>query len=417
MTAEFELPEEHIAVAAYLIWQSKGCPNGEDHQHWTMAREQLLITTIGALRQQVAQLQPQRLSDVWRMLETSRHAIQVVTEEATADALTSRPVRGRDQGADNLMLAPLSDAINRAINLGDYRLAATMFREGYGQVLAHETPGHEVHKGALAFDVARAYLQSWDFFAAMHYFELAQHETRLTTVDPAFSIYGFALFERNFWDAVDVNAAAHPIGIYQEFWGVPYNKASALDDYSQLGDDSKLAYIVASALRVRLQHIEDHSGWGGSDALRLGYWSLAADLARLLEVESKRRFKTPTGALPPDTLVPCLEGGFHHTSLGDISRELAIPILAAFPRKDPTGAKDAKTLYEDHFDPLLAVIRDGTRNPFDRICHALYLLGFTRNQVAHRLDKTSKLFGQLADARFLVDLFLTLCRTNEWKGI
>ena len=35
-------------------------------------------------------------------------------------------------------------------------------------------PPCEIHKGALAFDVARAYLLAWDFFAAMHYFELAE---------------------------------------------------------------------------------------------------------------------------------------------------------------------------------------------------------------------------------------------------
>jgi hypothetical protein len=65
----------------------------------------------------------------------------------------------------------------------------------------------------------------------------------------------------------------------------------------------------------------------------------------------------------------------------------------------------------------VAIIRDPTKSRFTRLSHALYLLGFTRNQVAHRMDKSSKLFNQLADAKDLVDLFLTLCRTDEWKGL
>ncbi|WP_161968097.1 hypothetical protein [Fimbriiglobus ruber] len=195
-----------------------------------------------------------------------------MTEEAVDGLLANRPRTGRNQADDNNRLAPLSSAINQAIANGDLSLAARVFRENYPKILAYEAanPPCEIHKGALAFDVARAYLQSWDFFAAMHYFELAQHETQITTADPNFSIYTFALFENNFWDAVHANAAAHPIPIYQEFWGVTYNKQSALQDYADLSPEIKLAYIIATAERVRLQNIADHSGWEGSKALRLG---------------------------------------------------------------------------------------------------------------------------------------------------
>lgn len=214
---------------------------------------------------------PQQVG-VWGQLTVNRTAISLVTEEAVDGLLANRPRTGRNQADDNNRLAPLSSAINQAIANGDLSLAARVFRENYPKILAYEAanPPCEIHKGALAFDVARAYLQSWDFFAAMHYFELAQHETQITTADPNFSIYTFALFENNFWDAVHANAAAHPIPIYQEFWGVTYNKQSALQDYADLSPEIKLAYIIATAERVRLQNIADHSGWEGSKALRLG---------------------------------------------------------------------------------------------------------------------------------------------------
>lgn len=412
------LPHEEVAQAAYFIWERAERPAGQENRHWEMAIRQLLKERLLTCLTALGHLTTQGNVGVWGGIRLLRRAAELLTDQALTDSLQQRPPVGRDQAADNKVVAPLSDAINRAIANADFTLAATIFRENYAKVLAYEaTQGCEVHKGALAFDVGRAYLQGWDFFAAMHYFELAQLETQKTTSDPLFSVYSFDLFEKNFWDAVQVNTAAHPIPIYQALWGKPYDKQAALEDYGQLSQDSKLAYIIASAERVRLQNIADHSGWDGSDALRLGYWSLAADLARLLEVEAKRRFKTASGAGPQDTLLACLEQGFHNTAFGDISKEVQVEIPKVFPRSDRTGVKDVKTLYEDSFDGLLAVIRDPKKSPAARLSHALYLLGFTRNQVAHRLDKTSKLFSQLADAKDLVDLFLALCRTDEWKGI
>lgn len=416
--AKHGISDGEIQLAAYFVWEREGRPDGCQERHWLTAIQELLLARISLLEAAVRNAQPQNLLDVWKQLRSARHVIQVVTENDLKLSLYERPDRGRDQAADNIVLAPLSDTINRAIAGGDYRLAIASFRDGYTVIREYEDlKGCEVHKGAITFDVARAYLQSWDFFAAMHYFELAEHESIETTGDTTFSIYSFDLFEKNFWDALHVDATIHPIPIYQEFWSKPYDKASALEDYSNLSDDSKLAYIIASATRIRLQNIADHSGWEGSDGLRLGYWSLASDIARLLEVETKRRFKTTSGAAPADTLFKCLEQGFHSTALGQLSKEIQTEIPKSFPKKDSTGAKSPMQLYEDSFDGLLAIIRDPAKSRFDRICHALYLLGFTRNQVAHRLDSSSKLFQQLDDAKFLVDLFLTLCRTDEWKGI
>jgi hypothetical protein len=359
----------------------------------------------------------------WQMMGQGRMAIRLMTEEAMNDALANRPRNDREQATDNHIVVPLSTAINFAIAQGDFRLAAEVFRENYQNILAYEqaAPPCEMHKGALTFDVARAYLRGWDFYAAMHYFELAQDETRKTIHDDTFSIFSFDLFENNFWEAVHVNTVKYPIPIYNEFWQTPYNKANALDDYAQMSQNSKLAYIIASAERVRLQNIAEHSGWEGSNALRLGYWTLAADLARLLEVEAKRRYKTAAGAAAPDTItiVPCLEGGFTNTAFGNISDEMQNVIRPMFPRQPPHGhsTPTPADLYEAHFDNMLARVRNGGLNRKDRICTALYLLGFTRNQVAHKIDEKTKLFKQLADAKFLVDLFLTLCRTKEWAPL
>jgi hypothetical protein len=34
--------EEWLAICAYFIWLSEGCPHGRDRDHWIQAEEQLL---------------------------------------------------------------------------------------------------------------------------------------------------------------------------------------------------------------------------------------------------------------------------------------------------------------------------------------------------------------------------------------
>jgi hypothetical protein len=34
--------EERLALCAYFIWLSEGCPHGRDREHWIQAEEQLL---------------------------------------------------------------------------------------------------------------------------------------------------------------------------------------------------------------------------------------------------------------------------------------------------------------------------------------------------------------------------------------
>ena len=55
--------------------------------------------------------------------------VRLMTEEAIPESLADRPRIGRDQAADNQAVAPLSTAINYAIQQGDFRLAAEVLRK------------------------------------------------------------------------------------------------------------------------------------------------------------------------------------------------------------------------------------------------------------------------------------------------
>ncbi|MFH1300170.1 MAG: hypothetical protein ABIK07_03845 [Planctomycetota bacterium] len=415
------LTHEQIAIQAFAIWKQENEPDCRDKLHWHMAIEYLLVVKMKQLE---TQMRPQSLNDVWDQLRILRHGVRVSADSEIKMALSDRPDRGRDQDEDNKMLKPVSTAMFRALSIGDPLLAITVFKDAYEEIIDYEkTEELETHKGAITFDVASTYLRAWDFYAAMHYYELAQDETRKTDQDDTFSIFRFDLFEKNFWDSFDYGTTAHTNDAYQALWGIAYDKVEAKKDYGNLTSDSRLAYIIACSLRLRLQHLEAHSHWDGSNALRLGYWTLAADLARLLEVEANhRQALEPDGSRPSrKTLVDCLEKGFKNTAYGNLSREMVSVIYPNFRRKHPkNGAPPILTpedYYEAAFNPLLLRIKDTTKNRADRLAHSLYLLGFTRNQVAHRIDSSTKLFKQLDDAKYLVDLFISLCRTDEWKAI
>jgi hypothetical protein len=69
-----------------------------------------------------------------------------------------------------------------AISQKNYQFAIDLFHECFALVRGYEQQANsEIHKGAMTFNVAVAYLRANDFSAAMHYFELAQRETRATT--------------------------------------------------------------------------------------------------------------------------------------------------------------------------------------------------------------------------------------------
>ena len=86
---------------------------------------------------------------------------------------------------------------------------------------------------------------------------------------------------------------AHPITIYNEFWQTPYNKENGrFDDYSEMSKDSKLAYIIASAERISASEHLRSLGLGQFGRPAAWVLDTCRRLARLLEVEAKRRYKS-----------------------------------------------------------------------------------------------------------------------------
>lgn len=108
----------------------------------------------------------------------------------------------RDEASDNANFVELANQTVFAVSQSAYDFAIRVFDPCDLAALEYrDREGREIHKGALCFNVGVAYLRSYGFDAARHYFELAQSEG-----NAGWDIYRSELFERSFWDTIDVSA-------------------------------------------------------------------------------------------------------------------------------------------------------------------------------------------------------------------
>jgi hypothetical protein len=276
-----------------------------------------------------------------------------------------------------------------------------MFTQCYEAALDYERKHNcKIHKGAPCFNVGVAFLRNYDFPAAMHYFELSQAESRVIANDNAWSIYLNPLFERNFWDTIDASVGTHPMPIYQQLWGTLYSKVAAIADWNDLSGHSKTLYVLASAQRIQYRQLASRSNWDGSNSMALFYWTLAADLGRILETELKYRTKSM------DTLHPLLSKNFSNSPVGNLA--------VKFGQLHSTYAVKTPPTYTAAFPTIRNAIENTNNSPLERIGHAVYLLYATRNQVAHQVDIGMELFTQPDSTRFTSDVLLSLCRLKDW---
>lgn len=339
-------------------------------------------------------------------IHQTRIALATEIIELTKSRIDARPIGPRSQGADDTMLSPANDGIILAVRHGDPAMAWQIFAECYAHALQYEAANKcQIHKGSITFNVGIAHLCSFDFTSAMHYFELAEGETRLTTGQKSWSIFlNQQLFDTNFWDAIDGAEKTFPLSIHAELWGVAYSKDAGKKAWRKLSGYSKLLYIVSVARRIHLRKLETESGSAQSDSVRVGYWSLIADLARLLETEVHRR--ADIAPPKPWQLRSLLRQGFTATQRGDLSAL----ITANMNAKDTSSTKKFNT----HYPSICDGITDSHLSKLERIGHAVHLLYAARNQVQHHIDRRLVLYKNLDEAKFTSDVLLSLCRLSAW---
>ena len=137
--------------------------------------------------------------------------------------------------------------------------------------------------------------------------------------------------------------------------------------------------------------------------LKLAYWNLSADVARLVETEARNRSTSKDAK----TLLAMLSQGFKTVGLGDLSKYVQNLHDNIFKVKE--GAT-----YNAHFKTIMGIVRDATRPRMDRIGHAVYLLGATRNQVAHSVDQSLILYQDISAAQDVTDLLFALANLDGW---
>jgi hypothetical protein len=340
-------------------------------------------------------------------MNAREHFANLIIRDVT-EAIHNRPPGPRDQKYDDqTVFGKLNTAMAMAVSQRDYALAKRVFTPCYIAALEYErnNTGSEIHKGAPTFNMGVTCLRSYDFVAAMQYFELAEEETKRTSGKRDWRIFLNELFDRNYWDTVDAAASHYPIALYEQLWSVRWAKKTIKRNWWRVSSHSKLLLLVNIAQRIRYRQLADQSLFPKSASLSLAYWNLCADLARLLETEVGRRAKpTPTTY----KLYEMLTQGFATTKVGNISVEI-VKLHALYK------VKSTKT-----FNAAFPMIRAAIENPnflsLERVSNALYLFYATRNQVQHHVDRRMILYKDVETSIFTADVLLTLCRLDSWTA-
>ncbi len=343
---------------------------------------------------------PSQKPEYWEMLIGSRNNISGRVIVNIKERLMNRLPVGRDHAADDRLFAPLATETTVAIAKEEYQLAISMFYECYDLVRSYE--GHhgvEVHKGAMTFNVAIAFLRSHDFSAAMHYFELSKYETEKSYGHANWDVFTSYLFDRNYWSLIDLYEKDKPLEIYYELWGANYGMATAKTDWNALSDNSKLLYLMLGAERIRYSRLKSQPNWNGADSVGLSYWNMASDLVRLLETEVKALGITGSGL--NDMVLNRINSPVPNFRTNVTAFRIAHPIHS------PTD-------FNTHFPALRSVIEDHNEKTERRIACSAYLVGSARNQVQHQVDTGMILFSDRSSAVFMVNTFFALCRLRDW---
>jgi len=338
----------------------------------------------------------------WRQLDGTLRVLGGLVIQEVGDLLSARPAGPRDEANDNAIFRSLKHATVEAIRRGQFQFAISLFHECFGLTRQYEKESStEVHKGAMTFNVALAYLHANDFPAAMYYLQLAQVETRRTRGDSGWEIFDFDLFRRNFWEGLDSFEKESPLSLYGEFWLIPFGSTAALDDWRSLSDNSKLLYIVVNAERLSYSRLQPQPGLPVSESFSLAYWNLIADLSRILETEFRHR-----------NLISGREG-----LLAGVLQKVNGPIsdFGRLAVSHHTGhCVNSPTDFNSHFRYYQQSVRDVGATRASRIAAAAVLAGVTRNQVQHQVDRGMVTFVDRTAALFTVDVLVSLCRLDQW---
>jgi tetratricopeptide (TPR) repeat protein len=336
----------------------------------------------------------------WRQLSDTKKLLKDRVTQDVQDALSARPPGPRDEAGDNGVFKSLTQATASAFEQNDLLFAIDLFDKCFALVCQYEQRNNcEVHKGAMTFNVALAYLQVNDFAAAMHYFELAQRETRTTRGEEAWEIYDFGLFQHNFWKTLDLYEQESPLLYHNDFWGIPFSAAEARQVWNSLSEHSRLLYIMVNAERISYRRLMPQPNVPRSESFSLSHWNLIADLSRLIETELGNRGMAASGLRASVlTKVNGPLAGFKH-EVTALNTKLLVH-----------NSSD----YNTHFPAYRIAIADAGRARESRIAAAALFAGVTRNQVQHQVDASMVIFTDRAAATFTADVLLSLCRIDRW---
>jgi hypothetical protein len=251
-----------------------------------------------------------------------------------------------------------------------------------------------IHKGSIYFNIGLVYLWSGDFDNALYFWSKAEYEDNQTYHRPNYNIFKETLFQKNFGKILN-NFYSLEISREDNILRLLINepfKYSILESFLQSKSPHHLINILIKFYkRIRYQY------YFPNESTNTLYYTLIADFCIMFETELKDYLQAK-GNLTQNVLGKITRKDLKSTLVGDISSEVT-RIGGLYPCSSVL----------EYNGILMTLINDidSESNRLTLAAKLLHLITITRNQVAHDINNSNIIYGDIDLCKRIIRLILS----------
>ncbi|MEP0821249.1 MAG: hypothetical protein HRF44_00230 [Ignavibacterium sp.] len=314
--------------------------------------------------------------------------------EKTKEGLAGRGVKPRS-AADTEIFTPFNTVLAILLGSGHYleRVGLDVYGEIEQEVLEFEARNNtELHKGAIYFNAGILHLSAGNFDRALYYWIKAENED-IALGHRTQDILRSEIFQKNFWRNVKgfvEGELAHENRLLNVFTGADFEFQKLEQQLNAMDHHDLVGFLINLFRRFSYESLESNK------ASHLLYYQLVGGYAFIFEASLKGHLAR-RGIQHQQTLGAILRNDLGRARVGDISA-----VAAGISRAYPCGNTPDYNLVL----PRLLFDIDGENNSLALMTKVLHLVTITRNQVAHDIDTTNRIYSDIPMCQRLIRLML-----------
>lgn len=314
--------------------------------------------------------------------------------EKTKEGLAGRGVRPRSAD-DTQIFTAFNTVLAILLGSGYYleRVGLDIYREIEDEVLEYEARNNtELHKGAIYFNAGILHLAAGNFDRALYYWIRAENED-IALGHRTQDIFRSEIFQKNFWQTVkgfvEVELAQEN-RLLNVFTGIDFDFQKLEQQMNAMDGHDLVGFSLNLFRRFSYQSFESNK------ASHLLYYRLVGDYAFIFEAALKGHL-VRRGIPHQQTLGAILRNDLGPARVGDISAA-AVGVTRAY--------RCRSTFDYNVVLPTLLLDIDGENNSLALMTKILHLVTITRNQVAHDIDTTNRIYSDIPICQRLIRVVL-----------